>query len=152
MLCGWHCLFNPRNWFAVASQWHKTLCRVLHAWKPCRTGQYVLPDGSREAAEENVRDNKIACYSYHASVLRVHPVCCAVVAEEGAGLTLLHTAVPVDDLVQPVLHPVRKGRCAQVLLLTLQLNGRSALTCAFTAITPETVAASAPVCAGALHL
>nr|XP_048276944.1 vesicle transport protein SFT2A isoform X3 [Myodes glareolus] len=122
MLCGWHCLFNPWNWFAVASQWHKTLCSVLHAWKPCCTGQHVLPDGASEATEENVRDNKTACHSYHASVLRVHPVCCTVVAEEGAGFTLLHTAVPVDDLVQPVLHPIRKGRGAQVLLLALQLS------------------------------
>lgn len=52
----------------------------------------------------------------------IYPVCCSVVAEEGAGLTLLHIAVLVDDLVQSVLHPVCKGRGAQVLLLTLGLK------------------------------
>ncbi|CAO2628796.1 hypothetical protein LEMLEM_LOCUS20175 [Lemmus lemmus] len=104
--------FNTRlKWFVICFV-AGIVCSIL----------YMLPDGTCEATEENVRDNKIACHSYHASVLRAHPVCCAVVAEEGAGLTLLHTAIPVDDLVQPVLHPVCKGRGAQVLLLALQLN------------------------------
>ncbi|EDL02111.1 RIKEN cDNA 5630401J11, isoform CRA_b [Mus musculus] len=35
--------------------------------------------------------------------------CLLLVAEEGAGLTLLHIAVLVDDLVQSVLHPVCKA-------------------------------------------
>lgn len=55
-------------------------------------------------------------------MLRVYPVCRPVVAEEGAGLTLLHLAVPVDDVVQSVLHPVCKGRGAQVLLVAPQLK------------------------------
>lgn len=122
MLCRWRFLFNPWNWVAMASQWHETLCSILYPWKPFCIGQYMLFNGTCEATEENVWNNKIACNNYYAFVPGVYPVCCSLVAEERAGLTLLHIAVPVDDLVQSVLHPVCKGRCAQVLQLHLELK------------------------------
>ncbi|XP_057595526.1 vesicle transport protein SFT2A isoform X2 [Hippopotamus amphibius kiboko] len=43
-----------RNWIAVAPWWHKAFRSVLHPWKHCCLGQYVLFNGTRETAEENV--------------------------------------------------------------------------------------------------
>ncbi|XP_075410392.1 vesicle transport protein SFT2A isoform X1 [Tenrec ecaudatus] len=58
------------------------------------------------------------------ALLRDHPVCCVLVAQEGAGPALLRLAVPVYDLVQLVVHPLRQGCGHKVLLVPPELNIR----------------------------
>ncbi|XP_045433050.1 vesicle transport protein SFT2A isoform X1 [Pipistrellus kuhlii] len=112
-----HLLLHPGHGAAVAAGRHQALRRLLHVWEHRRAGQHVLPDGALQAAEEDVREHAAAGHHHHAGVLRAHAVCCSVVAQEGAGPALLHPAVPVHDLVQPIVHPVCKGRRHEVLLL-----------------------------------
>ncbi|GAB5572047.1 vesicle transport protein SFT2A [Prionailurus iriomotensis] len=45
----------------------------------------------------------IMLFVFHTYIVR-----CSLVAQEGPGLVVLHIAVLVDDLVQPVVHPVCK--------------------------------------------
>ncbi|XP_044935995.1 vesicle transport protein SFT2A isoform X3 [Mustela putorius furo] len=49
-----HFLLCPGDRIAVASWWHKAVCGVLYLWKSRRACQYLLSDGTREAAEEDV--------------------------------------------------------------------------------------------------
>ncbi|XP_027988705.2 vesicle transport protein SFT2A isoform X1 [Eptesicus fuscus] len=120
-----HLLLHPRHGPAVAPRGHQALRRVLHLREHCCLSQHVLPDGPRQAAEEDVRDHAAARHRHHACVFRAYPVRCSVVAQEGAGPALLHPAVPVHDLVQPVVHPVRKGRRHEVLLFSPELRTRT---------------------------
>lgn len=104
-----HLLLFSWNWIAVASWWHKAFCSILYLWKYCCLSQYLLFNGPREAAQEDVRNDAVAGDDCYDLVFGTYPVCCSLVAQEGTGLIILHIAVLVADLVQSLLHPVRTG-------------------------------------------
>nr|KAF6274047.1 SFT2 domain containing 1 [Pipistrellus kuhlii] len=102
-------------------------CRVLIAFGACCTagrgvGAWLhalvtaTPAEAAMCASSSFCEDALTALS-SPGVLRAHAVCCSVVAQEGAGPALLHPAVPVHDLVQPIVHPVCKGRRHEVLLL-----------------------------------
>ena len=72
--------------------------------------QYIVPDGSNEAADEHVRQDPRGRHRRHDRRLRAHALLRLLVEEERVGADVRRDSVLRHDLVQHLIHPLRQGR------------------------------------------
>lgn len=94
----------------------------LHLRKHHGPGLDLLPDGTRQPAEEDVRPDPADSHRPHAGVPGSHPHVRPLVGQEGAGHHLLRHAVLCHDVVFHLLHPLRQRRYQKVLRISRQLK------------------------------
>ena len=71
--------------------------------------QYIVPDGSNEAAHKHVRQDPRGRHHRHDRRLRPHPLLGVLVEKERVGADVRRDPVLCHDLVQYILHPLRQG-------------------------------------------
>jgi len=81
---------------------------AVHPRQPHGSGQHVLPDGSDEAAGEDVRSDARRGQRRDVAVPGAHLRGRVRAGQQHAGAALRHHTVPRHDLVLPLLHPLRQ--------------------------------------------